>query len=148
MIIVLDTGIIGIVTNPNSSTQSFACTSWLKRKLIDQIAVFVPEICDYELRRELLRANKVQGLARLNALNRSLNFLPISSEAMLKAADFWATARKQGQPTAPNAALDADVILAAQAFVIGEQFAEVPIIATTNVKHLNRFVDAREWENI
>jgi hypothetical protein len=35
MIIILDTGIIGIVTNPQSSPTSFACTSWLKTKLTD-----------------------------------------------------------------------------------------------------------------
>ena len=39
---------------------------------------------------------------------------------MLKAAEFWAGAKRNGLPTAPEAALDADVILAAQAAVLND----------------------------
>ena len=39
---------------------------------------------------------------------------------MLKAAEFWAGARRSGSPTAPEAALDADVILAAQAAMLND----------------------------
>ncbi len=60
-----------------------------------------------------------------------------------KAAAFWATARQQGQPTADDNALDADVILAAQAYLLSEE-EEDPVIATTNVGHLSRFVKAQE----
>lgn len=67
---------------------------------------------------------------------------------MLKAAELWATARKGGYPTAaPPDALDADVILAAQALLVANEGNEV-IIATTNVGHLSRFVNAREWQDI
>ena len=66
---------------------------------------------------------------------------------MLKAAEFWANARKQGQPTANNQSLDADVILAAQAFMISSQ-GEDAVIATTNVRHLTRFVPAKVWHEI
>ena len=40
-----------------------------------------------------------------------------------------------------------DVILAAQAAVLGREDDEV-IIATTNVGHLSLFADAREWGTI
>ncbi|MCL1463350.1 hypothetical protein [Argonema galeatum] len=65
---------------------------------------------------------------------------------MLKAAEFWATARRTGMPTADPKALDGDVILAAQATVIAVN--DAVIVATTNVGHLSRFVDAREWRDI
>jgi hypothetical protein len=63
---------------------------------------------------------------------------------MRLAADLWARARQKSLPTAPNPALDGDVILAAQALVLG-----VPVVvATDNVAHLGRFVPADLWQNI
>jgi predicted nucleic acid-binding protein len=60
------------------------------------------------------------------------------------AADFWARARQHGYPTAPDPALDIDVIIAAQAIGLG-----VPVIvATGNVGHLSRFVAAELWQNV
>lgn len=66
---------------------------------------------------------------------------------MLKAAEFWAESRQQGQPTADDKSLDGDVILAAQANNISIQNQDV-VIATTNVSHLTRFVQAKIWHEI
>jgi hypothetical protein len=66
---------------------------------------------------------------------------------MLQAAEFWAQARQQGQPTTVDAALDGDVILAAQAFLLSQQGDPI-VIATTNVGHLSRFVPAQRWQDI
>ena len=66
---------------------------------------------------------------------------------MLKASQLWAEARNRGKLTANPEALDGDVILAAQALLVAEAGNEV-IVATTNVKHLSQFVDAREWHKI
>lgn len=73
----------------------------------------VPEIADYEVRRELIRAKKREGIERLNALIKQLDYLAITTPAMRKAAEYWAQARRQGRPLAADAALDGDVILAA-----------------------------------
>jgi hypothetical protein len=73
------------------------------------------ELADYEVRRELLRAGKDQGLGRLDALKGMLGYAPITTPVMLKAAAFWATARKMGRQSASDASLDADMILVAQA---------------------------------
>ena len=66
---------------------------------------------------------------------------------MLRAAEFWSQARQMGRPTASDKALDGDVILAAQAALLKNDNNQV-IVATTNVKHLSLFVDAREWKLI
>ena len=66
---------------------------------------------------------------------------------MLLAAQLWADARNRGKPTADRNALDGDVILAAQAIWEVNAGNEV-VIATTNVRHLSQFVDAREWRLI
>ena len=65
----------------------------------------VPEIADYEVRRELLRADKLHGIDRLNLVKTTFAYLPITTAVMLKAAEFWAETRKRGRPTADNAAL-------------------------------------------
>jgi hypothetical protein len=68
-VIVLDTGPIGLITNPKLSAQGIACNQWLHRQFRASNRVIVPEIVDYEVRRELLRANKMRGLARLDGLS-------------------------------------------------------------------------------
>jgi hypothetical protein len=87
----------------------------------------------------------IRSVARLDALKQSLSYLPLTTDAMLQAATLWAQARQLGQPTAADAALDGDVILAAQALTSGEPQV---IIATSNIAHLARFVPAELWENI
>ena len=145
LIVVLDAGPLGMITNPRSSPENERCKSWLTVLVQQGTEVVIPEIADYEVRRELLRANKVSGLARLDALARLLEYLPLTTAAMRQAAVFWAQARRQGQPTADDKALDGDVILAAQAVTLG--VADV-VIATTNVGHLARFASAALWPDI
>ncbi|HMV48940.1 MAG TPA: nuclease [Blastocatellia bacterium] len=143
--ILLDTGLLGLLTNPNLPQATVACVRWAQAHRANGVRLIVPEIADYELRRELLRANKKRGIASLNNLIAQTEYLPITTSAMRLAAIFWAQARQQGQPTASDNNIDGDVILAAQAAAIGiSDF----VIATTNVKHLSRFVPAELWENI
>ena len=144
-IVLLDEGPLGLVTNPRRSSQSLACTRWLQELIIGGVRVLVPEIADYEVRRELLRANKILGLARLDALATRLEYLPLSTAAMRQAALFWAEARRQGRPTASDEALDGDMILAAQAATFGGVNV---VIATTNVGHLSRFAAAAVWQSV
>jgi predicted nucleic acid-binding protein len=146
-LILLDTGLLGMVTNPKESEQSHRCKTWLRSALDAGLRVMVPEIADYEVRRELLRAGKVQGVRRLDELAVLIGYLPIETAVMREAAEFWAKARKEGFPTADDKALDGDVILAAQAVLASREGFEVTV-ATTNVDHLARFVDARAWEEI
>jgi predicted nucleic acid-binding protein len=144
-VVFLDAGPIGLVTNPKLSPESTLCTRWLQALIISDIRVIIPEIADYEVRRELLRANKVRGIARLDELANSLEYLPITTAAMRQAAMFWAQARQQGQPTAGDKTIDSDMILAAQATTL--DVVDV-VIATTNVGHLSRFAPADLWRNI
>ncbi len=66
----------------------------------------------------MLRANKAKGIQRLNSIKTALDYIPITTDIMFQAAQLWAIARNQGQPTADDKALDADVILAATALVL------------------------------
>ena len=147
MVILLDAGPLGLITNPRASQETRECNQWLESLALQEIEVKIPEIADFEVRRELLRADKFKGIERLNDLQRYLDYVPLTTQTMLKAAQFWAQVRKQGMPTADDKALDGDVILAAQAILIQDEGHEV-IIATTNVGHLSRLAQAKTWREI
>jgi predicted nucleic acid-binding protein len=146
-LILLDTGLLGMITNPKANPDCQACKQWLNALEPNGDRVVLPEIADYELRRELIRANKTRGIRQLDQLKEVILYLPITTEVMIKAAELWAQARNNGYPTAPSDALDGDVILAAQAVILRSQDYNT-IVATTNVGHLNQFTVAKTWQGI
>ena len=152
LIVILDSRPLGLITNPRQNAEADACKVWMQGLLDRGNRVLVPEITDYELRRELLRADKAAGLLALDRTKITLGYVPITTAAMQQAAEFWAQARRMRLPTAPGLALDADVILAAQAATLDPNVWGLPdagvVIATSNVGHLSRFTDAREWPDI
>lgn len=95
----------------------------------------------------LIQANKYAGVRNLDALKAALRFLPITSPAILLAADLWAKSRQSGLATGDPKKLDIDVILAAQALTLGVPAGDL-IVATSNVGHISRFVPADLWNNI
>ena len=146
-VVLLDSGPLGLVTNPKASQSNLECQRWRSSLLLNRVRVLVPELADYEVRRELLRVNFVEGVRKLDALKNEIGYLPITTTAMLKAAELWASVRQAGIPTADSKALDGDVILAAQAVTLAVQDYDVEI-ATTNVSHLARLTKAYNWQEV
>lgn len=146
--VVLDTTPLGLVTQrAGKSSQADACRAWMKNLLTNGVHVYVPEIADYEVRRELIRAGHTASVARLNNMKGMARYLPITTDVMLVAADLWAQARNAGVATADVHALDGDVIIAAQALSLSLAPTEL-VVATQNIKHISRFVPADLWTNI
>lgn len=147
LLIFLDSGPLGLVTNPSGGERAKKCALWLIECLDAGARVCIPEICDYEVRRELIRAEKKKGLRRLDDLKGQIDYVPLDTVMINKAAELWAQARKRGKPTAGKDALDGDVILAAQANLsIGA--GENLVIATDNVGDLQQFATAKRWPDI
>jgi hypothetical protein len=90
MIVLLDSGPLGILSNPNSSPTTLECRYWAEALVAKGYRLIVTEIADYEVRRELLRADKLAGIRRLDELKATLEYLPLTTATMLKAAQFWA----------------------------------------------------------
>ncbi|MDZ8029880.1 type II toxin-antitoxin system VapC family toxin [Nostoc sp. DedSLP04] len=132
--VLLDTHPLSQVTHPKVNPK---VQQWLRSLGKTETVILVPEIADYELRRELLRQGKQKSIDRLNKLSQ-ICLIPLTPETMRKAAELWAWVRNQGKPTASNESLDGDVILAAQAILQLKSFDQV-IIVTTNLKHISRF---------
>jgi len=146
-VVVLDSGPLGMLTHRGGVQEIDACKLWLSRLLREGSRVIVPEIADYEIRCELLRAEKSHGIARLDALILALEYSPLTTSTMRRAAELWAELRQAGKPTADPKALDVDVILSAQALTLGLEREQI-VVATTNVGHLSRLVPAALWQDL
>lgn len=143
----LDTSPLGLLSQRTGLAQADECRRWLESCLARGLSGYVPEIADYELRRELLRIRNTAGVARLDAMKASLHYAPLTTEAMLLAASLWATSRQRGIVTADAKAMDGDVILAAQALTSGMPASEV-VVVTSNVSHFSHLVPASLWMDI
>lgn len=145
-LVVLDTGVLGMVIHPRKHPE---IKTWFANLREAGVSIGIPEIADYELRRELVLQGFSESVERLDALARVMAYIPLNTQTMRKAAEFWAEARKPGGPgpTADKHALDGDMILCAQAVLAGIA-GDDAVIATTNVGHLSRFADARDWRQI
>lgn len=139
----LDAGPLGLVTNPKKTPDTIAAAQRVFGMEAAGHRFIVPAIADEEVRRELVRAGKTRGIARLNIFNAAEpdRFLSATDAALLLGADLWARARNAGTATADSKELDADVLIAAQALHMGLPPSDF-IIATGNVGHLAQFAPA------
>src|SRR5438045_1417596 len=82
--IVLDTGPQGLLVQRPGVAQADTCRAWLDRHLTGGHRAVVPEVADYELRRELIRLGLHPSVARLGQICAAPNveFLPLRTPAM------------------------------------------------------------------
>lgn len=157
LLALLDSGPLGLITHPKAVEEAEDCRQWLKRFMSEGNTVAVPEIVYYEVRRELRRTElkhgvPSSGLRKLEAFAVDVGLVPITSAAVKLASDLWAEARHLRQSGTTDLALDADMILCAQAQLINPaswnaEGASV-VIVTRNAKHLTHFADARHWHDV
>ncbi len=146
MIVVLDSGVLGLLCSAKGSSESRSCVVWLSEHLAAGSQVVLPEIVDYETRRVYEHRQMTRYAQRLDALHDVLTYLPLTTAAMRQAARLWGEARRTGRKTADDRSLDVDMILCAQAQGLPEELSAV--VATTNPEHLRPFVEAERWEHI
>jgi predicted nucleic acid-binding protein len=147
--ILLDTTPLGLASQRRGIPEVDNCHAWLTALGQAGAQIVVPEIADYEIRRELERLGHKPGLRRLDALAQSYLYAEITTPVMRKAAESWGDVRRRGLPTAGDQSLDADAILAAQAaLIIGP--SDTATVATANASHLTRFpgIHAQDWTTI
>ena len=143
----LDTGTLWLLAKARGKPRADQCRQWATGLLSSGVRVFVSEIADYEVRRKLLHLGATASLRRLDVLKAALDYAPITTDVMIRAAELWADLRRGGLPTAAPGSLDGDCILAAQALMaVGPN--DVVTVATDNVRHLSRMVDAQAWEMV
>ncbi len=145
----LDSGPLGLITNPKRPPETVAILKWAISLQRAGHRFVVPAIADYEVRRELIRAGKTNGLARLNEFNTSEpgRYLSVTDSALLLASELWAQARSAGTATADPRELDGDVLIAAQALDTGLSPSEF-VLVTGNIGHLAQFAPAQLWTTL
>ncbi len=149
MIVILDSGVLHTLVSTSKVKEVTDCQDWFYYLLSRSALVVTSSLCNYEVKRELIRRNKVEEINNLNQLKALIDFLPVDDPTLELAAELWAEARNQGLPTADDNRLDADVIICAQYQLLAEEYpGRYVVIATTNVKHLSRFTIAKEWQEI
>jgi predicted nucleic acid-binding protein len=151
MVILLDTfPMSSVAKRPGAQvlTLSDECRQWIHDCEAAGHRVLAPAIAYYEALRELEQRQAASQITRLKAFClQPRRFVPLTTAQLEAAAQMWGQARRAGRPTAPDQALDADAILAAQALGL-ELPASDYVVATTNVAHLSRFVPAADWSTI
>lgn len=140
--VILDSGPLGQISHADPSRHA-EIKAWFDLLVIRDIAVFIPAIVDFEVRRSLILADRTRSLARLDDLQARATLLPITNADLRLAARLCATSRKQGQSVGDPKELNADVILAAQAMSVPQA-----VVATENIGHLGQFTEARPWATI
>ncbi len=149
MIVILDSGVLHTLVSTSKVKEVTDCQDWFYYLLSRSARVVTSSICNYEVKRELIRRKKVQEINNLNLLKALIDLLPVNEPTLELAAELWAEARNKGMPTADDLSLDADVIICAQYQLLAEEYpGRYVVIATTNVKHLSRFSEAKEWLDI
>jgi hypothetical protein len=153
-IIVLDTGplsncVVPISSNSGApSSPSQACRQWIGACERAGATILVPAIAYYEVLREIERRNASSQRRRLQQYCfQPGRFIPLTTAQLELAAELWGEARRAGIPTASAASVDGDVILCAQVQSLGVAQLDY-VVATTNTRHLSRFVNAVEWQGI
>lgn len=127
--------------------------AWLQAWLdyagrVDGVEIVVSAIADYELRRGYLseidrKEDERKALERLDHYCEILGVQQVSERNFKDAAAMWAEARRGGWSTAPERAVDWDVLIAAQAMEIHS------VVVTSNEKHLTRYgINARDWHEV
>jgi len=153
MLVFLDTNILGSLSNPNASPKAVQCQIWFERLLARGGYFVSSELCFYEAKRSLVlgvkRGVNSQGLEKLIALRDLVDFIPVTPSVADLVAEIWAEARLQGIPTADAENLDIDMFIAAHWRLLQEEFpGRYVVVSTTNIKHLSRFTEAKEWREI
>jgi hypothetical protein len=148
MIVLLDSSVLGLICHSDSTNQEAKeCNQWVAELLGKSHSVCIPEICDYETRRNLILENLQKSISILDRLQSYLQYLPVTTPVLLKAAELWAASHVMHRPTADKKELNVDIILCAQSKVSVQQFDDV-VVATENVGHIGLFSNAMKWRNI
>lgn len=153
MTVYLDTGVVLLLLSPGKRHKEVnqQCVNWYLALLDRGHDIFIPDVVYHEAERGYLitrrkhpHTKKLQALKALVSTGGARR-LSITSRAIDHASILWAYLRLNGIKVSENS-FDADVMIAAQ--IRQHRVRDHQVIATTNVRHLERMVNASSWQDI
>ena len=146
-LVFLDSGPLGMLSHPHGNPLVLRCQQWALDLIAAGVRVVVPEIADYEVRRKLLHLGATVGACPAGPAQVGFDYAPITDGRDAPGG------RALGRREAGRAA---DVIPGCtgrglhpgRPGVLAADPGDVVTVATDNVGHLGRFVDARPWDQI
>ena len=145
-LIILDSAPLGHICNSRNRNDYKKLKDFVKSL---SFSICVPEIIDYELRRNLELEGLRKSVNLLSQFQRRDQILRLESQDLIEAAELWAWCRRRGKPTTENRGLDIDVILVAQSLSQLSRFDKV-VILTVDIGDLSVFSDLGillwDWE--
>ncbi|MEB3309761.1 MAG: hypothetical protein VKJ02_05970 [Snowella sp.] len=154
MIILIDSGVLGILSNPNESAINIKCEEWLYNKIVKGCTILSSQICKYEVKKSLLLVQEktsftVSGTQKLTELENLIDFIDVKASDIEIACQLWVQSIVKGIQVAPSMDINFDIIICAQFRRLElENPGREVVIATTNLRHLQRFAKADLWENL
>ena len=139
MKLLLDTNVLVRICHPTGHRD---VKDWFRSLLLrgaDAPEILVSVLADYELRRTLIQRGASAGLAQLDDVARSVTYVPVTPEVVRRGAELSAQLRREGD----NRMSDADVLMAAQAEVMGA------ILVTSDAAlHSIPGITAKDWNEV
>ena len=90
MIVFIDSGVLGILANPNKMNEVSDTQEWLYKLLSQGVYVCSSEICDFEVRRSLILESQkkpnLNSIQNLDQLREIVTFLPVTSKLLRTAS--------------------------------------------------------------
>jgi hypothetical protein len=78
-----------------------------------------------------------------------LEFISVSREDAILAAQMWVDAKAKGRPTSDKSNVDIDVIISAQCLILQQESpGQKVVVATKNIRHISRYCEAANWRDI
>ena len=98
-VVMLDAGVLGLLITPaGKSVEAADCARWLAACMQAGKRVLVPEITDYEVRRELIRLGKAKAISQLDALAVATSTYPSRQRPCVELPSFG---RRPARPANP-----------------------------------------------
>ena len=79
MIVILDSGVLHTLVSTSKVKEVIDCQDWFYYLLSRSAKVVTSSLCNYEVKRELIRRKKVQEINNLNQLKTLIELLPMGA---------------------------------------------------------------------